>query len=150
MSEVTYQIEDLNSVLFELIPMIKEHWEETDKGYTKAELNPDWAVYNDVERKNVLRLFTARYDKKLVGYLSVFVQPGIHSKDFVYAVTDSIFLDKDFRRGRTAADLIKFAETHLEDEADAFSLSMKAYMPFDKLADSLGYTMTEKVFTKEF
>ena len=150
MQDVTYQTEKLNDVLFELIPMIKEHWEETDKGYTKAVLNPDWTVYSELERQESLRLYTARASGKLVGYLSVFVRNGIHAKDTVYGITDSIFLDKDFRKGGTGKSLIKYAEDDLKDVVDIFSLSMKAYIPFDSLMESLGYTMTEKVFTKEF
>lgn len=150
MQEVTYQKEKLNDVLFELIPMIQEHWDETDKGYTKAQLNPDWSIYQQLERQDSLRLFTARSGGKFVGYLSVFIRPGIHSKDFVYAITDSIFLAKDYRKDGTGKRLIQYAEDVVSDEADAFSVSMKAYIPFDHLLESLGYKMTEKVFTKEF
>ena len=147
---VVFQKEKLNDVLFELVPIIHEHWAETDEGHTKAKLNPDWGMYQVFEQKELLHIYTARDDGRLVGYISVVLQKGLHAKDYTYAVTDSIFLAKDHRGGTTAKTMIEFVEEKMIPIADIFNISMKAYAPFDSLLDSMGYKLTEKIFTKEF
>lgn len=146
---IKYQQEFLCGVIEEAKPMLEEHWREIAINKDVIKLNPDWDAYIELERKNSLKIFTAREDGKLIGYFVVIVRSHIHYKDHLFAVNDIIYLSPKYRKGYTGAKLIKFAEKCLkEDGVSVFVINTKRHKPFDKLLDWLGFNHVENVYSK--
>lgn len=146
---ITYQQESLVTVKADIIPLLEKHWEEVALNKEKIKLNPDWDAYANLEDAGILKIFTARDDRKLVGYFVVFVKSHIHYKDHLFCYNDVIFVDEEYRKGFTSPRLIKFAEKCLKaDGVEVMIVNTKRHKPFDSLLVWLGYKHIENLYSK--
>lgn len=146
---ITYQQESLVTVKADIIPLLEKHWEEVALNKEKIKLNPDWDAYANLEDAGILKIFTARDDRKLVGYFVVFVKSHIHYKDHLFCYNDVIFVDEEYRKGFTSTRLIKFAEKCLKaDGVEVMIVNTKRHKPFDSLLVWLGYKHIENLYSK--
>ena len=146
---VNYQQEFLTSVVDDIKPLIKSHWDEIALNQDRIKLNPDWEAYQNFENQNRLRIFTARDEGELVGYFVVIIGVNIHYKDHLFASNDIIYLSPNHRKGFTGIRLIKFAEKCLrEDGISVLTINTKVHQPFDKLMDFLKFNKVERVYSK--
>jgi len=144
---ITYQQESLVTTKADIIPLLEKHWEEVALNKEKIKLNPDWDAYANLEDAGILKIFTARDDRKLVGYFVVFVKSHIHYKDHLFCYNDVIFVDEEYRKGFTSPRLIKFAEKCLKaDGVEVMIVNTKRHKPFDSLLVWLGYKHIENLY----
>jgi len=144
---IEFQQEFLSQVEAECQELIKLNWDET--GTSQIKLDPDWDAYYELESLGKFKVFTARSSNKLVGYFAVFIGINPHYKDHTFAVNDTIFLHKDYRKGLTAVKLIKFAESCLkEDGVSVLHMHTKVDQPLDPILERLGFGLIEKVYSK--
>lgn len=145
---VTYQQEFLASCRDEAEVLIKEHWEEIALNKEKIKLNPDWDAYEELEKRQGIKVFTARDSGKLVGYFVVFIGKNIHYKDHIFATNDIIFLTESYRKGFLGANLIKFSRDCLKDDGvSVLNINTKVHKPFDSLMERLGFKLIERVYS---
>lgn len=146
---ITYRQESLVTTKADIIPLLEKHWEEVALNKEKIKLNPDWDAYANLEEAGILKIFTARDDRKLVGYFVVFVKSHIHYKDHLFCYNDVIFVDEEYRKGFTSPRLIKFAEKCLKaDGVEVMIVNTKRHKPFDSLLVWLGYKHIENLYSK--
>lgn len=146
---ITYRQESLVTTKADIIPLLEKHWEEVALNKEKIKLNPDWDAYANLEDAGILKIFTARDDRKLVGYFVVFVKSHIHYKDHLFCYNDVIFVDEEYRKGFTSPRLIKFAEKCLKaDGVEVMIVNTKRHKPFDSLLVWLGYKHIENLYSK--
>lgn len=146
---ITYRQESLVTTKADIIPLLEKHWEEVALNKDKIKLNPDWDAYANLEDAGILKIFTARDDRKLVGYFVVFVKSHIHYKDHLFCYNDVIFVDEEYRKGFTSPRLIKFAEKCLKaDGVEVMIVNTKRHKPFDSLLVWLGYKHIENLYSK--
>lgn len=146
---INYQQEFLVTARPDAQKLIEDHWEEIALNKDKIALNPDWDAYQDLELSGKLKIFTARDKDKLVGYFVVLVGPNLHYKDHLFAVNDILYLDKEYRKGRTGIKLIKFAERCLKtDGVSVLNINTKVHKPFDILMEHMGFGLVERVYSK--
>ena len=144
-----YKQEFLHSIQEEIQYLLELHWKEIALNQEKIKLNPDWDAYRTLEDKGALKIFTARQDGLLVGYLVVVCQTNLHYKDHVFASNVVIYLHPDHRKGLTGVKLIKFAEKCLrEDGVSVFAINTKVHRPFDKVLEFLGFGLIERIYSK--
>ena len=146
---VNYQQEFLTSVVDDIKPLIKSHWDEIALNQDRIKLNPDWDAYQNFEDQDRLRIFTSRDKDELVGYFVVIIGVNIHYKDHLFASNDIIYLSPNHRKGFTGIRLIKLAEKCLrEDGISVLTINTKVHQPFDKLMDFLKFNKIERVYSK--
>jgi GNAT superfamily N-acetyltransferase len=146
---ITYQQEFLDTVEKDIKPLIEDHWEEIALNKSAIKLNPDWDAYHNLEDAGILKIFTARFGGKLIGYFVVLIRNHIHYKDHVFAANDVLFLKQEYRKGLTGAKLMRFAEKCLkEDGVSVLVVNTKRHKPFDGLLEWLGYSHVENVYSK--
>lgn len=80
----------------EAIPMLKLHWQEIAY-IDEIEPNPRLSTYEQLEKTDRLRTYTARRDGKLIGYAVFFLQPHLHFSQTTFAYCDIIFILKQHR-----------------------------------------------------
>lgn len=145
---ITYQQEFLVSCQPEIEELLKDHWKEVSFD-NSFELDPDWDVYSELEIAGSLKIFTARFEGKLVGYFVAICHKDLHHKSKKFAYNDSLYLSKGYRKGFTGSKLIKFAEKCLkEDGVEVLRVSTKTLRPFDALLSWLGYRHEESTYVK--
>ena len=143
--------ECLANVKEDIKPLLDKHWQETEPNQKTIALNPDWEQYALLDQAGILRVFTARDNKKLVGYCVVMISKSIHHKDHTFASTDVIYIKPEYRQSKTGSDLIKYAEEHcIEQGVSLMTLNMKTEFPFDNLMLRMGFNLLERVYHKCF
>lgn len=114
---VQFAEESLDSCLSEMQPLLEKHWQEIASDLS-IPLEPDYERYHALEAASALRIYTARtehvhQDARLIGYAVFFIAPHPHYKSSLQAFGDVLYLDPEFRVGRTAAQLIAISEDKL-------------------------------------
>lgn len=143
--------ECLANVKEDIVPLLDKHWAETEPNQDTIRLDPDWNEYALLDQMGILRIFTARQGRDLIGYCVVMMSKSIHHKDHLFASTDVIYVKPEFRKSTTGAELIKFAEAHCkENGASLMTLNMKVDFPFDGLMQRMGFNLLERVYHKCF
>lgn len=143
--------ECLANVKEDIVPLLDKHWAETEPNQDTIPLDPDWNEYALLDQMGILRIFTARQGRDLIGYCVVMMSKSIHHKDHLFASTDVIYVKPEFRKSTTGAELIKFAEAHCkENGASLMTLNMKVDFPFDGLMQRMGFNLLERVYHKCF
>lgn len=133
----------------EVKPILYEHWKELANHQDIRPLDPDYDLYTKLSDMNIIRIFTARDEGKLVGYSCFYVAPNFHYKTWVYAACDVYYLNPDYRQSGTGREMFIKMEKWLK------SLGVKAVVVQDKVNHShekffrfLGYTPVEQHYEK--
>lgn len=144
----TYQREKFADVYDEARPLLERHWREIAH-YQDIALDPDVDGYLTIENAGCLRVFTARLDGALIGYVAFFVRPSMHSRTSPQALQDVLFLDPAHRHGRTGIGLIKFCDDELRDEGVHVAYqSVSARKDFGPVLARLGYQPIETTYAR--
>lgn len=144
-----YQQEFLDDVRGEVEALIQDHYDEVYPVRDVFDWDMDWDSYEKLEEHGLLKIFTARDNGELAGYLWVLITPNLHSKGSVLACDDGLFVVKGYRGKSVAKDLIQFTETCLkEDGVKVFHVVGTTEKPIDVLMQRMGYTAIETKFQK--
>lgn len=113
---ITYQTEPLSDSLWsELMPLLERHWHEVAH-YRDVPLNPNREAYAKIAAAGMLRIYTARGDGRLIGYLACILAPSLHYAPHTFAAQDVLFIDPAYRGARFGASLITFAHRRLRED----------------------------------
>lgn len=115
MHKLGFQEESFHAVVEEIVPLLRDHYDELTLHKDVVQLDPDWRLYEALHRDQMLRIYTARDDDVLVGYAIFFVNYHPHYRQLLRAVNDVLFLAKDYRHGSTGLRLVAFADQALVD-----------------------------------
>jgi GNAT superfamily N-acetyltransferase len=116
----------------------------------KVFLAPNSSLFEEIDQKGVLHIITARKDGKLVGYHISALLPHMHYRDAgMMGYTDAYYVHPEHRKGGLGAKLLIEVERTLRERgATKFYISTKAHSDNSELFEALGYSFTDKVFTK--
>ena len=149
MQVVKYQQEFLYSVRGDVENLIQDHYNEVYPVRNVFDWDMDWDAYEKLEEAEMLKIFTARDGKNLVGYLWVLLTPNLHSKGSVLACDDGLFVAETHRGKTVAKELIKFTEDCLrEDGLKVFHIVGTTEKPINSFMKRMGYTEIETKFQK--
>lgn len=133
----------------EAISLIENHFAEAYPSRETFSLDMDWDMYAKLEDMGLVKIFTARDNDKLVGYLWVILSPNLHSKGTTVASDDGLFVSKEYRGKQVAQDLIRFTEQCLrEDGLKVFYISGTHENPIEPLMNRMGYSPIETKYQK--
>ena len=135
-----FHVERYAHALPELIPLHREHWQETEKYRHAIPLMPDYDGFIAQDRAGGLVLFTIRKDGELVGQSTMRLHSSMHSQTLV-ANEDSLFLRKDHRGGFMMVRFIKYMDAILTAlDVREVRVSSKLVNGADKLMIRAGFT----------
>lgn len=147
--DITYQEEKLEDILEEVKPLFQKHWEELALNKDTRPLDPDYASYIMLSGLQIVRVFTVRLDKKIVGYSIWFINKHMHYQTWLYALSDVYWLDPDQRKTGVSYDFFFKIEDWLK------SIGVKSILIQDKIEHShakffnqLGYKPIEQNYEK--
>lgn len=147
---ITYQVEMFTSIIEELKTIIGQHRKEISVfSEDVAPLDPDWGFYRVMESNGRLLTYTARDNKRLVGYYIAFISRHPHYR-VVVSDTDIFYLLPEYRGNLTGYKLIVGAETELEKRGvEIIIFSAKMNKPLEKLAERLGHKPLDIKYFRE-
>jgi hypothetical protein len=106
--------EPFRSAIEEAIPLLKEHWEELARNKEDIPLDPDFTVYDTLERAGMLATFVVRKEGKMIGYAVYLVRRHPHYRQHVWAVSDLFWINPSHRDGRVGLALFSAVEKGLK------------------------------------
>lgn len=99
----------------EWTPLMLDHWEELAVHKDQMPLDPDYAEYLRADDLGFFRIWTARDEKMLVGYIGFWIRPHAHYKSTLTAVEDLYMLSPAYRKGMTGYRLFTTAFEALKE-----------------------------------
>lgn len=145
---ITFQAEGPGRSMEEAMPLLIAHYHEIAL-YKDIPLAPDFETYRLLEAAGQLRVYSARNNAELIGYMVAIVRPHPHYKTSLTAMTDLLFVVQEERRGRVGVDLIRFAEGRLKAEGVQVIIQhVKDYADFGPLLERGGYRKFETLYSK--
>ena len=149
---ITYQEEKLTDIIDEMYPLLQEHFLEVDEGVVGEITYPiafDWDSYQGMLNAGALRIYTARSEGVLIGYVWYCVIPALHMMGCITAYDDLHYVKPSHRKGWTAIKMFKFAEASLKLlKVNRIITGTKIGKDKEVLFKRLGYEVTEKLFVK--
>lgn len=144
------QEEKLADTLEEVMPLVREHWEESH-GYRTAPLNPNWRGMLFFEERGLFHLITLRTNAgKLAGYLTFFLTVSSQTSE-ACANLDVLFVRRGYRTGRGAIALLTAAHTLFRSlglTSIYSSNPLTASPALNKLMTKFGYAPVSTVYHK--
>lgn len=130
--------------------LLRLHWAEIALHRELIALDPDFASYQDMERRGQLLLVTMRDDEgTLCGYHVSLVRPHLHYRSSLTAFTDVFYIHPAQRKGAAASKLFKFVEGELERAGvERMYATCKLSLDLKALFTRLRWTEVERVFTR--
>ncbi|MEJ0004377.1 MAG: hypothetical protein WDN30_14115 [Pararobbsia sp.] len=153
---ITFAVEPWSKVWPEMPALWEEHWREVALNHDVIKLEPDIVAYNALERAGLLHVLVARAAGDIIGYYIAIVQPHLHYRSSLSAMTDVYFIRAKYRRPRTALNFFRQVEASLVARGvqKIFTATKLHTSPDGRVLDHgrlfrfLGYTESERVFTK--
>lgn len=146
---IVYAREKIKTIKEDIQPLIQHNYDEVELDTDKLKLDLNWDAYHVLENINMLHIYTARTNDKLVGYLVMITNPSMHCAKEMQACSDVIYIHPNSRKGNAGLSIIKYAEQDLmERGVSTMHIITKTHAPFDKILERSGYTFAEKVFQK--
>ena len=134
-----------SDVIEEIKPLLCLHWEEIAH-YQDIPLEPDWDWYL---RNPAVRVFTARKDGMMIGYVVYFVGPSRHYRSSIQGMQDILFVHPMYRGSTIGYRLIKFCDDQLRAEGVQVSYQhVKAAHDFSPLLLKQGYELIDNIYGK--
>lgn len=145
---LTFQTETLRQAKADGEPLLRRHWQEIAH-YLDISYAPAWDKYEMLEANGVLRIFTARLDRQLVGYCVFVLAYNIHYGSSLEANEDVLFLVPEQRKGGTGIRLIKFTDELLKAEGvQVVRRHVKLAHNFGAIYERFGYEPVDQIYMR--
>lgn len=133
----------------EIMPLWKLHNAEIASPGDQGLFDPDWQKFDDTARADKDHWITARRGGELVGYVFAIVDTHMHRRGTLSAFYDLYWLKPSCRRGLAGYRLLAEAERTLwERGVRKQYLGTKAWKDMSRIFERMGWTETERLFTK--
>lgn len=108
---LTFQAESAERCWDELYPLAQAHWASTESYHRHEPFNPSKERYAGYNRMGYFHLLTARDGARLAGYFGLYITDSMHSQ-LKMATEDTFYLHPDYRAGRNAWRMLRYAEQY--------------------------------------
>ena len=137
-----------DELVAEMMPLWEIHSNET-RDMNPIPLDPNLEVYKAMDMMGMLRVYTMRFAKKLVGYQVMMVSQHHHSKDLKVAQMDILFVHPDWRLGLIAYRFIKWCDAKLAAEGVQLTVkAIKARLDFGTILERMDYVLEDVVYSR--
>ena len=145
-----YAREKFCDVIEEAKPLLEQHWLELARNRDLITLDPDYGRYARLEELGVLKVYTVRDHRALIGYAAYLVSPHLHYKRDLFALCDILWVRPDCRRGRVGINLLRFVENCLREDGVSVmhTTGKEAHPALAVVLKHLGHTHIEFGYAK--
>jgi hypothetical protein len=149
--DLTYQRERLDKLLREgeLLPLLKEHFNETDPDRDHTSVDVDWDYYLSADRLGRLVVYTARDGAALVGYVFTIIGPHHHKQEVRTGFVTMYWLHPANRIGLAGYKMLRENESLLKNlGAQKVLVAEMLGMGTNVLFKRMGYVAEETLYGK--
>ncbi len=112
-----------------------------------CEFDVDWEMYMAMSK--VLRIYTVRENKRLVGYASFIITSSPHRKNELVGIGDVIFILEEYRKDELGKEFIGFCGGRLaEENATSLTIAVKPMKDFSKSLLESGFELEQTTYLK--
>lgn len=148
---ISIQQEAWSEVQGEIMPLWIEHHREIARDGDVVRLAPDLARYESLDRIGKLLIVTARKDGKLVGYTFCVIDTHLHYCTTLMGFYDIYWLRPELRGTMAGTGIKLFRETERIGNSRGvrkWFIGSKLWQDHSRIFERLGWTETERMFTK--
>tara|TARA_R110000744_G_scaffold91073_1_gene176838 strand:- start:4021 stop:4500 length:480 start_codon:yes stop_codon:yes gene_type:complete len=132
----------------QFIGLVEEQWIEVDHRRKTSKLDVDFDKYIKMDDLGIHFIVLAYTDEELVGYDSMFISPTPHTGE-ITALTDSMFIKREYRKGGLGTVMIKMAEVEAKARgAKHMMVTFKNDSPHPEIVKDLGFFSYETIYAK--
>jgi GNAT superfamily N-acetyltransferase len=107
--------ESCDAVADEIEALMQAHYAEVAH-HPDIPAGCDYARYRKAEELGLLRIYTVRVDRCLVGYSIFMVGFSLHYKSSFQARQDTLFIHPEYRKGLTGYRFLRWADEQLKTD----------------------------------
>lgn len=146
---VTYQVENFESLIPELKFFVGPHWAELGLDHQDVPVDMDWGRYVKMDNEKTLHVVTTRIDGELIGYCFHVVSGLLHYKSTLHAVADLYYVKPEYRKSKVGVGMFLFVEQSLKAlGVIKIITATKTHLHHGPLFLGLGYKEIETVYSK--
>lgn len=132
----------------QFVDLLEAQWLEVDHRRKTGSLDVDFDKYIQMEELGVHYMVFAFEGDLLVGYSSMLYSESPHTKQ-VTALTDSMYIRKEYRKGGLGSKIIKIAEKEAKVRGcDHIMVTFKNTHPHPSIVEDLGFFSYETIYAK--
>ena len=140
----------LKEIQISIEALMYEHFDEVSSPEMREKLCPDWEKYIVLQQLGKLIAFGAFQEEVLVGYVALLLSESLHYKGTVVAISDTIFLTKEFRNSSAGIRLMKEAEKEAAiRKAEYVCWYSKENSSLENICRKKNYRIRDIIFIKE-
>lgn len=151
---ITFQRESVGSAANDIIPLIIRNQREIESispAFADLDFAPNFKHYYTLEEADVVRVFTARLGKTLIGYHILNISPSIRYAATISAFQDIFYIHPAYRG--FGGKFLTFCEQRLatDDYVTMIYQNTKTepHLNFGKLLKRKGYLHIEELWVKK-
>ena len=145
----TFSRESFRKVSEDSLEFIDDNYDELGQLQDVVPLDVDWDGMFYHESRGALLSFALRADDKMIGYAIFLLTPTLHSKSTVHAISDVIFIAKEYRQGLVGLKFIDYCEDYAKQcGAKVSHLVMKADPRLARILERTGHRIFEVTYMK--
>lgn len=152
----TFQWEPLAKLLREpnVNDLLLEHWHELGVHKDVMPLDPDYELMLNAEEAGLFKVWTARENDTLIGYVAFWIRPHVHYRSTQTAIEDLFLLTASHRKGWTGVKLWKTAlEALREHGVKRVITHSKCHFEHErgglaKFFQRLGFTQMDQLYSR--
>lgn len=146
--DCVFSLEKMADIRYEIRPLHKAHWDETEEHRHNLEFNPDYATFIRYEQAGRYVLFTLRIDDRLMGNCAMYLDMSAHTQTLI-ATEDTLYLLPEARKGRRSIHFVRYVEDSLMQlGVKEICISVKTINKAERFFRLLGYKHVENGLAK--
>ena len=123
-------------------------WDEVDHRRKTSNLNLDFDKYVSMGDAGMHFMVLAYTNEDIIGYMSIFITESLHTRE-ITALTDTIFIRKEYRKGGLGSDMIEAAEKECKSRgASNFMVTFKNDSPHPQIVENNNFFSYETIYAK--
>jgi GNAT superfamily N-acetyltransferase len=131
-----------------MVPLISKHYKEIAR-FKDFRVEPDFSSYKAAEAAGNLRIYTARFDKQIVGFSVFQIYNHPHFKSAKQAYEELFYLDPIRRKGDLGDKLISYCDEQLSgDGLSVIYHAVAVERDFSLLLLRNGYELADRIYAK--
>lgn len=147
--KIDYTQEFLFAIEPDIEALAKQHYVEINHNPMLSVPKFDKEVFRNLERMDMLRIFTARESGELVGYLVVVISPDFNIQGNQIPEEVGFYVHKSYREKGVGNSLLNFSEQCLKDDGHkTLVMSSTNKNPVDDFYKSMGYKEITRKYEK--
>ena len=146
---ISYNTEPFGEFWDDAEHLLHEHYLEIAQ-YLDIPLAPNYEGYRQLELDGKLKVYTVRYEGKLIGYGVFMIAFSLKYPSSLQAIQDVLYLAPEYRGESNGYTLIEYCDNALKELGVqvVYQHAKKKHPQLGRLLQSVGYELTDELYAR--